>query len=206
MQSLHKEILTQEQVDLLPLISAFRKDFGLVGGTAVALYIGHRESIDFDMFSEKKFGNLSLLNKIRKTHHAEEIVVNKEGELTLLINSVKFTFFQYPYHIPYPGDFDGIVRLPSLLTLAAMKAFALGQRNKWKDYVDLYFILRDHFSAEEISRHADELFGANFNGRMFRNQLSYFDDMNYREEVIFRPGFEVSDAEVKRALEDYSLA
>ena len=48
---MHKEILTDEQINLLPLVQLFNKDFGLVGGTAIAFHIGHRESIDFDLFS-----------------------------------------------------------------------------------------------------------------------------------------------------------
>lgn len=50
---LHKEIITKEQSKLLPLVAEFSKDFGLVGGTAIALYLGHRRSIDFDLFSQK---------------------------------------------------------------------------------------------------------------------------------------------------------
>ena len=46
---MHKEILTKEQLELLPTIKFFSKDFGLVGGTAIALHIGHRHSIDFDL-------------------------------------------------------------------------------------------------------------------------------------------------------------
>ena len=52
---MHKEILTAKQTGLLPVIKTFSKDFGLVGGTAIALYIGHRQSIDFDLFSLKMF-------------------------------------------------------------------------------------------------------------------------------------------------------
>ena len=47
---MHKEILSEEQSRLLPLIQVFNKEFVLVGGTAVALHIGHRKSIDFDLF------------------------------------------------------------------------------------------------------------------------------------------------------------
>ena len=47
---IHKEILTKEQVELLPIVAYFSKNFGLVGGTAIALMIGHRESLDFDLF------------------------------------------------------------------------------------------------------------------------------------------------------------
>lgn len=204
---MHKEILTKEQITLLPLLAQFKKDWGLVGGTAVALHIGHRESIDFDMFSYKPpYGNLSLQRRIEKICRIDEIIVNKEGEFTFMIAPVKFMFFHYPFDVDYSENFENVLRLPTLLTLAAMKAFAIGQRNKWKDYVDMYFILRDHYGVEEISAHAHALFGDRFNGRMFRNQLSYFDDINYSEPVTFKPGFEVPDDKIKRALEEYSLS
>ena len=96
-------------------------------------------------------------------------------------------------------------QIPNLLTLAAMKAFALGGRNKWKVYVDLYFILKDHFSINEVSKKAKELFGGEFNEKIFRNQLAYFDDINYAEQVEFMPGFEVSDETVKNKLIEFSL-
>ena len=71
--------------------------------------------------------------------------------------------------------------MPDLLTLAAMKAFALGGRGKWKDYVDLYFILKDHYSAREICGKAKALFADVFNPLLFKKQLSYFDDISYSE-------------------------
>jgi len=52
---LHKEILTKKQIEIMPLIKSFSQDFGLVGGTAIALHIGHRRSIDFDLFTKKEF-------------------------------------------------------------------------------------------------------------------------------------------------------
>lgn len=204
---MHKEILTREQLTLLPLLTQFKKDWGLVGGTATALHIGHRESIDFDMFSYKPpFGNLALQRHVEKTRRIDKIIVNKEGEFTFVIGSVKFTFFHYPFDIDYSESFEDVVRLPTLITLSAMKAFAIGQRNKWKDYVDMYFILRDYHSVEKISAHAHMLFGDRFNERMFRNQLSYFDDIDYREAVTFKPGFETPNEEIRRALIEYSLA
>ncbi|MDO8551997.1 MAG: hypothetical protein Q7S01_00530 [bacterium] len=87
-----------------------------------------------------------------------------------------------------------------------MKAFALGQRSKWKDYVDMYFILRGFHSIEEISKKGEELFGGEFNAKLFRQQLSYFDDINYSETVTYKEGFEVPDEEVKRALIEHSIS
>ena len=83
---MHKEILTKEQIKFLPFVTEFSKDFGLVGGTAIALHLGHRRSLDFDLFSQKKFGNQSMLNKILRKFETDETIVNKSGELTLMIN------------------------------------------------------------------------------------------------------------------------
>lgn len=86
-----------------------------------------------------------------------------------------------------------------------MKAYALGQRAKWKDYVDLYFIIKDYFPVSEISEKANQLFGGNFNGKLFRSQLAYFEGIDYAEQMDFMPGFKVSDEAVKEKLIEFSL-
>ena len=202
---MHKEIFTKEQNELLPLVAEFSKDFGLVGGTAIALHLGHRRSIDFDLFSEKEFGNQSLLNKISAFGTPDNIIVNKLDELTLVIKGVKLTFFHYPYKIIYSESFGYRIKIPNLLTLAAMKAFALGQRAKWKDYVDLYFIIKDYFPIGRISEKSREIFGNVFNEKLFRSQLAYFDGINYEEAVKFLPGFEVPDEIIKKKLTEFSI-
>lgn len=202
---MHKEILTAEQNKLLPLVAEFSEDFGLVGGTAIALHLGHRRSIDFDLFSKEKFGNQSILNKIYDFSSPETIIVNKLDELTLIIKGVKFTFFHYPYEIAYPDGFGYKIKIPNLLTLAAMKAFALGQRAKWKDYVDLYFIIKNYFPISQISQKSKEIFGGSFNEKLFRGQLSYFDGINYAEVLEFMPGFEIDEEKIKKELIEFSL-
>jgi len=202
---MHKEILTKRQAELLPLLKSFSKDFGLVGGTAIALHIGHRRSIDFDLFSPKKFGNLSIKNKISKFKKIDETIVNKLGEYTIFINGVKLTFFHYPYQIEFSENFGNTIKMPNLLTLAAMKTFALGMRAKWKDYVDLYFIIKYHFTIKDISRRANKIFGLEFNEKLFRTQLVYFKDIKYTEEIDYLRGFEVSDKIIKKQLTEFSL-
>jgi hypothetical protein len=66
-----------------------------------------------------------------------------------------------------------------------MKAFALGRRAKWKDYVDLYFILRDHYSIEDITNEAIINFGQLFSEKLFRQQLTFHKDINYSEPVEY---------------------
>lgn len=202
---LHKEILTKEQSELLSLLEIFSKNFGLVGGTAIALHIGHRRSIDFDLFTGKGFNNQSIIKKISRTLKFDAIIVNKLDELTFMINGVKFTFFNYPYKISYSKKIGSIIKMPDLLTLAAMKAFALGMRAKWKDYVDLYFILKNHYPIAEISKKCEKIFGSQFSEKIFRGQLAYFEGINYSEEIEYMPGFAVSDKIIKKELIKFSL-
>lgn len=210
MSKLHKEILTPAQVDLLPTIQEFSKDFGLVGGTAVALHIGHRESIDFDLFPKKpneEFAVQKLRRKFARYAILGKIIVEEDHELTFMtINSVKVTFYHFQYKIPYSEQFGSYISIPSLLTLAAMKVFALGQRAKWKDYVDLYFIIRDFHPLAEIVEHAKKLFRNEFNEKLVRTQLSFFDDVSYKEPIVFKPGFAVPDEEIKRVLTEGALS
>lgn len=202
---MHREILSKEQIELMSLLEMANRNFGLVGGTAVALQIGHRRSIDFDLFSYKEFKNKILKQKVERLTRISRTLVDKSGELTFMTNNVKVTFFNFIYEIRYEKIFDKIIKMPDLLTLAAMKAFALGKRAKWKDYVDLYFIMKDFHTCKEIAKKSEELFGAHFNEKLFRVQLTYLDDVNYDEEVEYLPGFAVSDEVVKKALIEFSL-
>ena len=101
---------------------------------------------------------------------------------------------------------DQLALQPSLLTLAAMKAYALGRRSKWKDYVDLYFLLTEHFALKEVSDRAVEIFGELFSEKLFRAQLSYFDDIDYTEEVDFLIENPPTEAEIQSGLEQISLS
>ena len=203
---MHKEILTKEQIDLLPILKKFSKNFGLVGGTAIALHIGHRESIDFDLFTFEKFNNLNIKRKILKVIKIDKIIVNRLSEFTFLINGVKITFFNYPFKINYSKKFDNIICLPDLLTLAAMKIYALGMRAKWKDYVDLYFIIKDYYPLNKIIKKSKQIFKTEFNEKICKAQLAYFDDINYSEKIVYKKGFEVSDEKIKKNLIDFSLS
>ena len=202
---MHKEVFTSAQLKLLAIVKMFSKEFGLVGGSAIALHLGHRESIDFDLFSFEEFSNYSIKTKVARRTTIDTVLVNKKGEYTFLIDGVKFTFFQFPYRINFSESLDGIVKLPDILTLAAMKAFALGRRAKWKDYVDLYFILKANHTVSEITEKGVEIFGNEFNGKIFRTQLVYFKDIDYSEQVIYKDGFSTDDEIIKKALVEFSL-
>lgn len=117
---------------------------------------------------------------------------------------MKLTFFQYPFLIPCEMRFERI-KMPNLLELAAMKVYAIGRVSKWKDYVDIYFLLKDYFSRDQVEVMTSELFGELFSPKLFRQQLSYFQDIDYSEEVQYLSGKEVSEETVKGFLADVSL-
>ncbi len=202
---MHKEVLTETQSKLLSIVKLFSKKFSLVGGTAIALHLGHRESLDFDLFSFSGFNNYSIRTKITQNVAIDTVMVNRKGEYTFLIDGVKFTFFQFPYKINFSESFGDIMKLPDILTLSAMKAFALGRRAKWKDYVDLYFILKTNHTISDIVAKGVEIFGNEFNEKIFRTQLAYFEDIDYSEQIIYKKGFAVNDEVIKKALVEFSL-
>jgi len=203
---MHKEVLTRKQAEFLLLLELFSKNFGLVGGTAIALYIGHRRSIDFDLFTNEEFKNEDILNRISRSFKIDMVVVNSPEELTIIIKGARFTFFRYLHKIDFPKKFDNMVKLPDLLTLAAMKAFTLGMRAKWKDYIDLYFILKNHYRIDQIIKKAQKIFGNEFNEKLFRSQLAYFKDIDYQEKIIYLKGYETDDKTIKKELIDFSLS
>ena len=198
---MHKEILHEKQVELLPLIAQFTKQYFLVGGTAIALYIGHRHSIDFDLFTENKIQRRKIKNIIIKCGwEPDNIIYEAFDQMHLIVNNVKITFFLYPHKIDSKHNFDNIIKLPELIDLAAMKAYALGGRAKWKDYVDVYFLLKEYFSFSDIAKRAKQIYGSFFNEKLFKEQLSYFIDVDYSEEIEFMPGYETDDNEIKQFL------
>ncbi len=202
---MYQDILTNQQIELLPLLKHFNKDYFLVGGTAIALHIGHRYSLDFDLFTFKKVQRKRVKNEITKAgFDFAQVIYEEDGQIHFKINQVKITFFEFIYSFDVNSNFNEIIKIPDLLTLAAMKAFALGDRAKWKDYVDLYFLLH-RYSFNEISLTARELFKDMINAKLFKEQLSYFKDINYEEKVTFLPGFERSEKEIKDYLTEISL-
>lgn len=165
---MHIEILSQEQQALLPWVKQFKREFYLVGGTAIALYLGHRKSIDFDLFKLGSLNHKRNLERIQQSGFAYQVTRRITEQMNCIVNGVKVTFFQYPFEIEAKQSIKNIFRIPPLLDLFAIKAYALDRRSKWKDYVDLYFLLNDHFTIEQVSQRATIIFGELFSEKMFR--------------------------------------
>jgi hypothetical protein len=202
---MYLNILNKDQVDLLPFLAKFKREFYMVGGTSISLHIGHRKSIDFGMFKQGDVRARVITKKFEENNQQYLVTLNIQGQLNLICRDVKFTFFDYGFNIPHDVLVDKYIKIPNLLDLAAMKAYALGHRSKWKDYVDLYFIIKDYFSIADISVRANEIYSGLFSEKLFRGQLGYFVGINYSEQVELMPGFEIPEEEVKAFLIEASL-
>lgn len=202
---MHDEVLSPEQKKLLPLLKIFSSHFGLIGGTAVALQLGHRRSIDFDLATHSELKTLKIGDKIRGKYDIGAVIVDETNEYTLIVNNVKITFLRYPFTFRKTVDLEGYIEMPDLLTLGSMKAYTLGRRAKWKDYVDLYFII-DKYSLEEVVGTAKEIFKNEFNEKLFREQLAYHKDIDYSEEIDYLKNKKVDDEIIKEKLTEFSIA
>ena len=183
---MYRDALYDNQLEIIWVLSLFSKDFYLALWTAIALQLWHRKSSDFDLFSYKKIDNNSIVNKIKNGwYEIERILIdNKNEELTVIIRWVKITFLYYPFQIKLENKFEQI-SIPNIMTLWAMKFYTLWRRWKWKDYVDLYFILNSWYKFWDISSLAQDIFAWGYNEKLLREQLCYFEDIDYTEEVEF---------------------
>jgi len=184
MEKLHLDILDAERKEILQKLSAFRSVGFLSGGTALALQLGHRVSYDFDIFCVKEIAS-TFPGKVQKEIRVQEVLVNSADEFTFLTEQdIKISFIYYPFNLKkYLLEFSGApLQIVSPLGVALTKAYALNRRNAWRDYVDLYAILKRKIaSLEDIVRESQFVFGELFNEKLFLAQLVYTQDISEAE-------------------------
>src|SRR3989344_4499915 len=196
----HYDILDPGRKEILPKLAAFKTQFYLAGGTALALQIGHRDSLDFDFFSREEIDTVKLFDQINEIFAGSEIIKTQEERNTLSVNigQVKFSFLTYPYELIDKLVEAEFFNLASIKDIACMKLSAITGRATLKDYVDLYFILKN-LTLEELLNSAKDKFPQLDTGLVLKS-LVYFDDI-VEEPIIFKEGNKVSLDEIKQKLD-----
>lgn len=147
--------------------------FVLVGGTALALQIGHRISIDLDLFSTENTTISPIPDLI--DHLGDIRIINQTSKiLNLFINEIKVDFIAYKYPLLFPTVQIESLNLASIQDIAAMKLAAITGRGSKKDFIDLYFLL-DKFTLAELFK----LYSSKFpdgNEFLVYKSLIYFED------------------------------
>ena len=181
----HYDILDPGRKEILPKLAAFKTQFYLAGGTALALQIGHRDSLDFDFFSREEIDTVKLFDQINEIFAGSEIIKTQEERNTLSVNigQVKFSFLTYPYELVDKLVEAEFFNLASIKDIACMKLSAITSRSALKDYVDLYFIL-EQYKLEELLNSCKNKFPQLDIGLVLKS-LVYFDDI-VEEPIIFK--------------------
>jgi len=144
---LHKETVSTEMWELLQRLMKDEKlkDFNLVGGTALSLQIGHRISIDIDLFTTKGFDEQALLKHLADKYPAVVIRDMFDNTILLDIDKIKVDILTHRYLWQKPIEIKEGVRLASLEDIGAMKLHAIFQNGtRIKDFIDIHFLLEHH--------------------------------------------------------------
>jgi hypothetical protein len=178
----HLDILPPAQRQLWSEFSQVPAEFALYGGTAIALQLGHRQSLDFDFFGNRPFDPIKLqlsipfLAKARvlqRESNTLTVIVHREGDVVV-------SFFGVP-HLPrlvppHVSDGNGL-KIASLLDLAGTEASAVQVRPQKKDYLDLdVLIAKGEITLPMALTAAQSIYGASFNPQLTLKALSSFDD------------------------------
>jgi hypothetical protein len=198
---LHLDSLDINRQKVFKELKVFRPDGVLAGGTAIALQIGHRKSYDFDIFTDSAL-TPRLWNKVKKVFGKGVVrtMFTKKQLNFVTPDNISITFFHDEVKPLYPEIQSGYIDLADLRDLASNKAFTIGHRGKWRDYVDLYFLLKLEFITLDqiINDCSQRTKGETFPAKLFLEQLVYFEDLSVDD--IYFIGSTIEPQEIKRFL------
>lgn len=188
------ECLNRKQIKVLKKLGFLGKQgFYLAGGTALALQLGHRRSMDLDFYTKKKFDYKKLREKLKEKFKEVIFIQGEEDTLIVKIDQVAASFFRYPYPLIFPTiESDDFPPMASTKDIAAMKVIAIADRGIKRDFYDIYFLLKE-FSLEKIFKWVKKKY-PEFNIYSAVRGLTYFDDAEtkyqrrvYLFEYVFWP-------------------
>jgi hypothetical protein len=190
------EILPDAQRAMWAELAAIPSEFVLCGGTAIALQLGHRKSVDFDFFGSHAFEPARLYSTVPLLD-GSTVLQQTANTLTCRVertDPVIVSFFGVPtlrrVAVPLIAH-DNRLRIASLLDLAGMKAAVVQQRAEAKDYIDLHALLEVGIGLPAALAAAGVIYGNRFNPQLTLKALSFFGDgdlpslpMRVQERII----------------------
>ncbi len=176
----YEEAIADDQRDVLKLLGpvASEHNFYLAGGTAVAIHLGHRRSVDFDWFRSEPFSDpMEWAQALRDRGVPFDTISVDEGTLHGSISGVRTSFFEYSYPLLSYSEMwsEYETRLASLDDLACMKLVAIAQRGTKKDFVDLHAICKQHRPLAELLCLYEQKYRTDDIAHLLY-ALTYFDD------------------------------
>lgn len=175
--------------------------FYLAGGTGLALQLRHRRSLDLDFFQKGDSERIPagrIASELRRLFGSSRLKLDlrQMDQVTWRIMETQVSFIAYPFRLLYPLV-RGASVLPALAgieladprEIAAMKAYALGRRTTFRDYIDLYFLLRQgRVTLSQLIKDAYDKYVLNgerlFSAKLFLEQLTYTKDIDDKEAAL----------------------
>lgn len=201
---IHLDILDDKRKDLLQKIIPYIKGFVLGGGTALAFQLVHRKSFDFDFFCAVQVPK-KLLEELSRVLMIDNVVIDSSDELTFFTNNgIKITFLYYPFKSQFKilQTEMGLSLFP-IQEIALQKAYTVGRRGEYRDYFDLYTILKQRYiNVKQIIQKCKKAYGGAFSEKLFLEQLVYFGDISSFSVVPISKASLPQPEEVKHFFED----
>jgi len=177
--NLHFELLPENTRKIFEDLVKFEPQSILGGGTAIMLLFGHRRSFDLDIFVNKPIPKRLLLKL--KTVYQNKLsrpLVDTQDELSVIISpDTKVSFIFFPFKPLHATIKTVSIDIFSLKDLASNKAYVIGRRGAWRDYVDLFFLLKNGVEFKQVITEAKKRFGGAFSEKLFLEQLTYYGDL-----------------------------
>lgn len=200
---LHLEALPVGARALLPKLKQLAPRGVLGGGTALALQLGHRRSFDLDIFIATKVSKTALVSAQKIFGHVQPLV-DTPDELTLRVGDTKVSIISFPFLPLHRTVLTDFIPLFVIRDLASNKAYAIGRRGTWRDYVDVWQILQHGLMLSEIIRETKKRFGDAFSEKLFLEQLTYFGDIHdFTTEWL---GKKITKTQIQKDLEKVVIA
>lgn len=175
-----------------------KKQFYLAGGTALALQLGHRKSIDLDFFIAD-FPKHQLL--IQSLSALKPKIINQaQGTLDMDIDGVKVSFLEYKYPLINPTENYLGVAMASIIDIACMKLTAISSRGAKKDFIDLYFLLKKYTLSDIFDKFEKKYQGVKYQKLHILKSIVYFADADVEPDPDML--IPISWDEVKKDLEE----
>lgn len=194
-------IIDKDRYDLLKSITdaVSIPNYYMIGGTALSLQLGLRESFDFDFCVQEQFNNEILLQELEKLG-TMEVKQNQKGTCDVILNGVQISFFYYPNKVIkdfiIPKEMPKL-KLASILDIAIMKLVAIGGRGAKKDFFDLYNILtKSDIMILELASGLLQKCSESINYANVTMGLSYFEDAE--QEILPKIFVEYDWEKIKR--------
>lgn len=178
MHTMNFNVLPKQQQEIYPYLS-FAKDYGFIlfGGTAIALQIKHRISIDFDFFKQESLSTKDK-EKILQKLPSDKIIQDDIDTLVYIKNGVKISFFgNIDFALPKNSlMIDDVLMLANLDTLLATKLKTTFDRAEYKDYKDIAEILKQGTDLSLAIKKMNEFYPNSFSSSQILKNLTYFND------------------------------